>query len=134
MYATEEFLQPDEVAPEIRGQSSDINAGFGGKFVWLHPEWTSAKEEAISGLSFAKSGTAVRNYNDLAMGAEGDFRYIQASRDGSEVITKVGLFRVGQELSPEEILSRIEQSGFTHYSTDMNEGRKGDYLYLLWAY
>ncbi|KAI3322311.1 hypothetical protein HD806DRAFT_523188 [Xylariaceae sp. AK1471] len=121
MYAStdEQYLQPDEVVSEIQGQSSDINAGF--DMCWLHPEWTS-------------SSTPVRNYNDLAMGAEGDFRYIQASRGGSEGITKVGLFRVKQELLPEEIQSRIKQSGFTHYSSDMNEGRGGDYLYLLWAY
>ncbi|KAI1182489.1 hypothetical protein F5B17DRAFT_185212 [Nemania serpens] len=136
MYAStdEQYLQPDEVVSEIRGQSSDINAGFGGKYVWLHPEWTSVKDEAMSNLSFKKSSTPVRNYNDLAMGAGGNFRYIQASRGGSEGITKVGLFRVKQQLPPDEIQSRIEQSGFTHYSSDMNEGRSGDYLYLLWAY
>ena len=33
MYADEESLQPDEVAHEIRGQSSDINSGKGGKYV-----------------------------------------------------------------------------------------------------
>ncbi|KAI1417058.1 hypothetical protein F5Y13DRAFT_185890 [Hypoxylon sp. FL1857] len=134
MYADDEYLQPDEVAHEIQGQSSDINSGFGGKFVWLHPEWTSVNEEAISDLSFEKSSSPVRNYNNLAMGAGGDFRYIQASRNGIDALTKAGLFRVQEHLSPEEIQSRIEQSGFTHYSGDINEGRGGDYLYLLWAY
>jgi len=136
MYANEAYLQPDEVVDEIEGQSSDMNAGLGGKYVWLHPEWTSVKEEAISDLSFKKSSTPVRNYNNLAMDSNtgGDFRYIQASRDGSGMVTKVGLFRVKQKLSPEEIKSRIQQSGFTHYSSDINEGRGGTYLYLLWAY
>ncbi|KAI0437003.1 hypothetical protein F4803DRAFT_540406 [Xylaria telfairii] len=136
MYANadEEYLQPDEVVHEIQGQSSDINSGFGGKYVWLQPEWTIAKEEAISDLLFERSRTPVRNYNDLAMGAGGDFRYIRSSRDGNGIITKVGLFRIKQKLSPEEIKSRINQSGFTHYSSDINEGRGGDYLYLLWAY
>jgi hypothetical protein len=90
--------------------------------------------EAISDLSFKKSSTPVRNYNNLAMDTGGDFRYIQASRDGSRMATKVGLFRAQQKLSPEEIKSRIQQSGFTHYSSDINEGRGGNYLYLLWAY
>ncbi|KAI0972084.1 hypothetical protein F4678DRAFT_431109 [Xylaria arbuscula] len=136
MYAetAEEYLQPDEVVHEIRGQSSDLNSGFGGKYVWLHPEWTAVPEEAVSDLSFERSSTPVRNYNNLAMGAGGDFRYIQSSRGGSEVITKIGLFRARQNLSPEEIQSRIEQSGFTHYSKDINQGRGGDYLYLIWAY
>ncbi|KAI2465789.1 hypothetical protein F4781DRAFT_435043 [Annulohypoxylon bovei var. microspora] len=134
MYASDESLQPDEVVHEIEGQSSDINSGFGGKYVWLRPEWTTVEGEAISDLSFEKSSTPIRNYNDLAMGAGGDFRYVQASRDGSGIVTKIGLFRVKQELSPEEIKSRIEQGGFTQYSKDINEGRGGDYLYLLWAY
>jgi len=134
MYAGEEYLQPDEVVDEIQGQSSDINSGLGGKYVWLHPEWTSVEEEAISDLSFKKSSTPVRNYNNLAMDTGGDFRYIEASRHGSRMATKVGLFRAQQKLSPEEIKSRIQQSGFTHYSSDINEGRGGNYLYLLWAY
>lgn len=92
------------------------------------------KEEALSDLSFTKASTPIRNYNDLAMGAGGDFRYIQVSREGSKRVTKVGLFRVQKQLSPEEIKSRIQQSGFTHYSSNMNEGRKGGYLYVIWAY
>jgi hypothetical protein len=31
MYANEAYLQPDEVVDEIEGQSSDMNAGLGGK-------------------------------------------------------------------------------------------------------
>lgn len=31
IYAGDEYLQPDAVAHEIQGKSSDINAGFGGK-------------------------------------------------------------------------------------------------------
>ncbi|KAI0384023.1 hypothetical protein F5Y04DRAFT_278021 [Hypomontagnella monticulosa] len=134
MYADEESLQPDEVAHEIRGQSSDINSGKGGKFVWLHPEWTSVKEEAVSNLSFEKSSSAVKNYNDLAMGAGGDFRYILTSKGGNQAVTKVGLFRVQEQLSSDEIKSWIGQSGYTDYTKDINGGRGGDYLYLIWAY
>ncbi|KAI1255445.1 hypothetical protein MGN70_003511 [Eutypa lata] len=92
------------------------------------------KEEAITELSVERSTAAVRNYNDLAMGTGGDFRYIRGSHDGEDGITKVGLFRLDKELSPEEIKERIGQSGFSHYSEDINKGRGGEYLYLIWAY
>ena len=104
------------------------------RFVYLHPEWTVAREEAITELSVQRSTAPVRNYNNIAMDAKGGFRYVQGSRGGQEGITKVGLFRVGKELSPEEIRERIGQSGFSHYSEDINKGRQGDYLYLIWAY
>ncbi|KAE8352221.1 hypothetical protein BDV28DRAFT_135549 [Aspergillus coremiiformis] len=134
MYAEKEYLQPDEVVAEIQGQSSDINYEFGGKFVWLHPEWTSAADEAISDLSFERSSTAVRNYNDIAMGAGGDFRYIKASYGGSSKVTKAGLLRTDENLSEGAIVTRIQQSGFTHHSGDINGGRGKSYLYLVWAY
>ena len=92
------------------------------------------EEGAVSHLSFEKSKDPVRNYNNLAMDAGGDFRYLQVSREGSIKVTKVGLFRVQQELTPQEITTRIQQSGFTNYSSSINEGRGGDHLYLLWAY
>lgn len=92
------------------------------------------KEEAISDLEFEKSSTAVKNYNDIAMDSGGDYRYIKASRDGSKPITNTALLRSNKHLSSEEIKSKIEQSRFTNYSEDINQDRKGDYLYLLWAY
>lgn len=102
--------------------------------VWLHPHWTSVREEAVSDLEFIMSDTPIRNYNDLAMDAGGAFRYIKATQDGSKPISNAGLFRSKEKLSLEAIKSRIEQAGFTNYSTDINKGRGGDYLYLLWAY
>ena len=75
--------------------------------MWLHPEWTIASEEAITDLAVERSSAPVRNYNDLAMGAGGEFRYVRGSNDGQEGITKVGLFRFDKELSPEEIRERI---------------------------
>lgn len=102
--------------------------------MWLCPEWTVVREEAITELSVERSSTPVRNYNDLAMGAKGDYRYIRGSHDGLDGVTKVGLFRFDKELSPEEIRERIGQSGFSHYSEDINKGRGGEYLYLIWAY
>ncbi|KAI5920663.1 hypothetical protein F4810DRAFT_407757 [Camillea tinctor] len=134
VYADEARLQPDEAVTEINNQSCDINSGFGGKYVWLQPEWVRVHEEAIADLSVTRSDAPIKNYNDLAMGAGGQFWYIQPSRGGSRFITKVSLFQAKQELSPEKIMSRIERSGFTHHSGDINEGRGGDYLYLIWAY
>lgn len=85
-------------------------------------------------MCISKSHTPVRNYNNLAMGSRGDFRFIELFREGDERITKVGMLRLQRRLTHEEIESRIQQSGFTQYSDNINEGRGGDYLYLLWAH
>ena len=96
------------------------------------------KNEAISGLSFQKSAVEIRNYNDLLAldNKKGvDYRYILTERDGGQKITKIGLFRTDADHSSlDEINGRIRQNGYTNHSTDINEGRKGDYLYVVWAY
>ena len=84
----------------------------------------------------SSDGREVRNYNDFSMGADpvDERRYIVCDRSGGPKITKVGLFRFVNEMSEEQLEARIRQSGFIHHSRDLNVGRRGDYLYLLWAY
>ncbi|KAH8423406.1 uncharacterized protein LDX57_001165 [Aspergillus melleus] len=136
MYADNEYATPDEIVPEIQGKTSDINSGYGGRFVWLQPEWTSDRERAISHLSFTKSDTEIRNYNDITVrvSAKDSYRYIITEREGETKIVNVALLRTPENLSSDQILTRIKQSGFHHFSTDLNQGRGGDYLYVLWAY
>ncbi|PLB45808.1 hypothetical protein P170DRAFT_512430 [Aspergillus steynii IBT 23096] len=135
MYADNEYAAPDEAIPEIQGKTSDINAGYGGRFVWLKPDWTPDKQNAISNLSFTKSNSELRNYNDITVrvSAKDAYRYIVPERGGESKITKVALFRTSENLSSDQILARIKERGFYHFSSDLNQGRGGDYLYLLWA-
>jgi hypothetical protein len=100
--------------------------------VWLHPQWTAEKAQAITHLSFEMPNSEIRNYNNLALGKD-DYRYITAERNGETPVTKVGLFRTKDRLTAEQIKTRIGQSGYTDYTSDINQGRKGDYLYLVWA-
>ena len=103
------------------------------RFTWYRPDWTSTKGKAASGLNFRKSNSEIRNHNDFALGTGGDNRYIIPDYSGSSKITKVGLFRTSDNLSDDNIKSRIAKSGFTHYTEDVNQGRNGNYLYVLWA-
>ncbi|GIJ84627.1 hypothetical protein Asppvi_003476 [Aspergillus pseudoviridinutans] len=133
MYAEEEASQPDDIVTELQGLSSDINKGVGGLYVWLQPQWTAEKEGAITHLSFEKPKSEIRNYNNLALQRKDEYRYITAEPKGERPITRVGLFRTEHELTPEQIKTRIGQSGYTNYTADINQGRGASYLYLVWT-
>lgn len=104
------------------------------RFVWLRPHWSSDKDKAISDIDFHRSSEEIRNYNDLTTQSKTDFRYLLTRHDGDQKITKTGLFRTSESLSESDLKTRIGQSGYTNHSGDINKGRRGDYLYLVWAY
>merc|ERR1719197_407250 len=124
--------KPDDLKEYIQEESGwniDINAGFGGSYVYLKPKWGS-KENAISSIGFARFREAQHQRDDfrgdLAKGAGGDYRYIQVIRNGKTAITDIKLWRTAKSSS------LPNDEGYESYCSDINGARKGDYLYLCW--
>ncbi|KAK7461489.1 hypothetical protein VKT23_008663 [Stygiomarasmius scandens] len=128
VYGTEGYMAPPNRIKEAQGRSDDINATFGGKYVWLVPEYTSDKDKALTGIGFVMSDSANSNYNDLAAGAGGKYRYLIPEVDASksQKIGKLDLWRLGD--------GNTDGIGSKGRTGDLNKDRKGDYLYLGWDY
>lgn len=128
VYTRDSVSRPNNIITEVSGQNPDINAGFGGAYVWLVAQWTTKLEERATGIEIAIQRRANNNYKDLAKGAGGQFRYIIIQRDThrSEVITNIALYR--RRNSRDTPTS----SGWMHMTGDINRRRRGDYLYLCW--
>ena len=67
---------------------------------------------------------------DLARGAGGLYRYLQLERSSTEKRTYLKILRSKDESD----LNKKMRFGFDGHSSDINEGRGGDYLYILWEY
>ncbi|KAI9327976.1 hypothetical protein BDR26DRAFT_874636, partial [Obelidium mucronatum] len=132
---------------EIHGNGTgDINQGFGGKYVHICLNRTSNPALAITGFTFHREPAAniplpTSSEQDLAKGAGGDYRYLRAVKQrtgegevqgkgaaAARKVKDVWLWRTKDEndLPPSAM-------GFDR-TTDINEGRGGDYLYLCWTY
>ncbi|CCM06247.1 uncharacterized protein FIBRA_08496 [Fibroporia radiculosa] len=123
-YGTEQSQAPPGRLLEIKGGNDDINAGFGGKYVWLVPVKTNVHADALSSLSIAIQSKEDPTKQDLAAGAGGDYRYIVLALRDPAKITALGLLRSSD---PREV-----PEGWNGSTEDINKGRKGDYLYLVW--
>ncbi|KAF1993716.1 hypothetical protein P154DRAFT_527585 [Amniculicola lignicola CBS 123094] len=123
----------DDVSPdlptkctEISGKSSDINKGFGGKYVYIRPLLTMDRSKAISSLSIFRPKTEDKARVNLATGAKGGFRYVNVYRDANlRPVTRLLLLRSDKKVTQ-------LPNGFNEISTDINEGRGGDFLHLVW--
>jgi len=98
--------------------AEDINKGFGGAYVWLEPIYTDNADEAASGFHFWHQSTKDEDYDDLAKGAGGDWRYIKSLHDGEGKVTGVHLTE--------------DNTKYEHCTEDLNRKRGGRYLYLCW--
>ncbi|KAH7136842.1 hypothetical protein B0J13DRAFT_560135 [Dactylonectria estremocensis] len=118
--------QPGGTINEIHGQSADINKGQGGSYVWLRIQRATRPSDMVSSFAIER-GDVNSGRPDLAKGAGGDYRYLVETRgQGSErKINDVGLWRSDdkQEQPP---------AGWDGMTTDVNDGRGGDYLYVIW--
>ncbi|KAI0260944.1 hypothetical protein BC834DRAFT_898167 [Gloeopeniophorella convolvens] len=120
---------PKERVRELYGRSDDINKGSGGEYVWLVPVWSTDTQQALSSFDLAIQNTCDYHLSDLAKGAAGDWRYPIPVRspDTNLFITDVSLFRCDSSAC-----SPPAGSGFTGKTDDINRGRGGKYLYLIW--
>eukprot|EP01040_Poterioochromonas_malhamensis_P007445 gene7445-8030_t len=130
IYGNQPSQIPSNVVQEFSLQDPDINRGYGGNYVWLEAVWTAEVNQAATAFQFVKQGDADPNRpnEDLARGAGGSYRYliplIQPGFD--KRIVEVKLFRSSDVIR--------DFPGFDGHTTDINEGRKGDYLYLGWKF
>ncbi|KAN0076572.1 hypothetical protein V8E54_006714 [Elaphomyces granulatus] len=127
-YGDSPSSEPSDAIRTVDGNNGDINAGMKGKYVWLTPKWSSESSNAVSNIRIIIQKESDPNFEDLAKGAGGDYRYLRLERNGSDKIHALQLLRRKDEVSFET----INALGFDGVSTDINKGRGGDYLYLVW--
>ncbi|KZT02322.1 uncharacterized protein LAESUDRAFT_716930 [Laetiporus sulphureus 93-53] len=121
---------PIDRVREIHGGKTDINAGFEGQYVSLVPEYTTSVDDACTSFDIIIHERSMPGYRDLAGGADGDFRHAVPVKNICEnmKITGIKLWRSSDSVNYDQ----VEDEGFNGMSTNINEGRKGDWLYLVW--
>ncbi|CAF3646138.1 unnamed protein product [Fusarium graminearum] len=113
-----------------RQGSPDCNNSFSGDYTYVVKTFTTNPSQAITGLSIHITGD--KNSwlgGDMANDAGGDFRYVVTSQDLTlpTRISNVQLWR-----SPDDPVTLADAVGWDGISTDINHGRSGAYLYLVW--
>lgn len=130
VYTDQSVERPQNLITESTGGSPDINKGFGGKYVWLVPVWTSNADKAVTNIQFVMQSSSNEAYRDLAAGTGGQYRYLKMLKDMSHTrIKRVGLLR-----SPKAkyIYGDRHKYGWDECTEDINSDRKGDWLHLCW--
>lgn len=94
-------------------------------FVWLVPEFTSDPEKASTSFNIVIQPDANPDFQDLAKGAGGNYRYLHPHRGASQKITQVNLLRLDNPISD-------LPAGYNGKTSDINKDREGTYLYLIW--
>ncbi|GJE91722.1 hypothetical protein PsYK624_078720 [Phanerochaete sordida] len=114
---------------EVHGGNADINAGFGGKYVWLVPLYTFDPAEAASRFDLIVQEDGYGGWPDLAKGAGGQFRFLRAVHDprAHVKIRELAFLRSGAGA-----VGGVEGWGFSGRTEDINRERQGDWLYLMW--
>ena len=95
------------------------------RYVWLVPFYTYNANEAAVRIELIIQHSSDPNMKDIAKGAGGSFRYLRPIADGSNrnKITELALQRSGKSGA---------DPNYDGATGDINKGRDGDYLYLLW--
>ena len=79
------------------------------------------------------TGSSQSGLDDLAKGAGGDYRYLipKAEVHVDKKIRRLALYRKSNGEGPVKS-GDIAGRGYTDFSPDINAGRGGDYLHLIW--
>ncbi|KAF5380138.1 hypothetical protein D9615_006302 [Tricholomella constricta] len=120
VYTSSEIDAPGDRITDVNGGSSDINKGFDGKFVvWFPRKSVSCLMDSVC------IDDEDKRYDDLAKDAGGQFRYlIPVKETGDDVLlTEAKLLRSSNSVDSHE---------FAGKTRDINAGRDGDYLYVVW--
>ncbi|KAG6904810.1 hypothetical protein DXG01_007015 [Tephrocybe rancida] len=127
---------PSEHVRDLSGQNDDINLDMGGKYVWLVPEYTDKTSEALTRFDLIIQDQADPRYIDLAAGAGGQYRYLVPSKQDANkemFITDLTLVRTSNDATQDLNAGKLVWNGVPQGHTgDINHGRKGSYLYLVW--
>ncbi|KAI0091202.1 hypothetical protein BDY19DRAFT_689153 [Irpex rosettiformis] len=113
---------------EYSSQNDDINADYGGEYVWLVPTYTYNASEAATRFDLFIQGNAHPGWDDLAKGAGGSFRYLQPVPDANNYskITDLKLYRSDSGIAALPV-------PYTGHTNDINANRKKTFLYLIWS-
>ncbi|KAJ5538204.1 hypothetical protein N7494_007683 [Penicillium frequentans] len=126
----DEGSRPSNIISVVDGNGADINGGFGGKFVWLTATFHDNEPSALSQIAIDIQDAQDNDRSDLASGTGGQFRYLTWRTDGDRKITNVQLLRRKDQVSSDT----LHGLGFQGMSNDINGGRGGDFLHLVWKY
>ncbi|KAJ3547348.1 hypothetical protein NM688_g5410 [Phlebia brevispora] len=127
-YGSKPSQQSVTSATEISGGGDDINQGFGGSFVWISATYAYDVAAACNGFVVAVQDNEDSQQSDLAKGAGGSYRYLLPLCDATNdrKITNIRLLRSGSGLNTPPV-------GYTGMTSDLNQGRRGDFLYVIWT-
>ncbi|KXG50379.1 uncharacterized protein PGRI_068700 [Penicillium griseofulvum] len=118
VYGDDPSSEPSDSIKEVYTHTSgDINKGFEG-----NPN--------VTGISISIQDGEDARYDDLAKGAKGDYRYLHFQTGGSQNISRIALFRSESVISHNHIISL----GWDGLTSDINQGRHGNYLYIGWVW
>ncbi|KAI0562904.1 hypothetical protein FGB62_50g28 [Gracilaria domingensis] len=126
---SKDFMQVVGHENEENDNIQDINKGFGGNFVYLQPHWTTDPSEAADHIEVTivdnfPDWASEKGLKDMAAEAGGDYRFIEAQNNGgSKKIVAAQLWNGELHRTPD---------GWDGYTTDLNEGRSGRYLYVVY--
>ncbi|KAJ5531577.1 hypothetical protein N7527_004970 [Penicillium freii] len=104
--------KPSNSIEVIDNKSGDINQGFHGNL--------SIKIQSMKELFDF----------DLAKDTGGDYRYLHFDTHGSHRIGRVALVRSDRRID----FNWVDRLGWNGFTSDINEGRHGDYLYIIWKW
>ncbi|KAJ3559521.1 hypothetical protein NM688_g294 [Phlebia brevispora] len=126
-YGSEWSEEVRHAVREIDGAGDDIDKGFGGSFVWITPQYNSYLSNACTSFKVVIQDSEMSGAKDLAQGAGGAYRYLTPvhDRSASSKIIDLGLLRSQSAVSS-------PPAPYTGMTSNINEGRGGDYLYLIW--
>ncbi|EXF83910.1 hypothetical protein CFIO01_03933 [Colletotrichum fioriniae PJ7] len=112
--------------------SPDCNNSFGGEYTYVVKSFTTDPSQAITGLSIEITGDSNPALGgDMAKGAGGDFRYVVTSQD-LNLPTRISEVQLWRSPNDSVTLADAINAGWDGISTDINHGRSGAYLYLVW--
>ena len=99
-------------------------------YSWIVAQYTEDPALAVTNIIITIQGKAIGGKIDMATGAGGDFRYVDYSvdRGNRNKIQSIYLWRSKKFIG----ISDLNAQGLNGMSIDINKGRSGDYLYLVW--
>ncbi|RAH79623.1 hypothetical protein BO86DRAFT_381103 [Aspergillus japonicus CBS 114.51] len=123
--------KPDNTIPVLNNDNGDINAGYGGKFVWLVAQYHDERGTGISDIRVVFSDHAREGALDLAKGAGGLYRYLEFryGGEGERHVKQVVLARRSEPMTA----ATAQRLGFQDFSDNIDHGRRS-FIYLLWNY
>ncbi|KAE8153778.1 hypothetical protein BDV25DRAFT_14601 [Aspergillus avenaceus] len=131
-YGDDAFSKPSDSIYTINNENGDVNSGFGGKYVWLVPKYTTKLAEACTSVDIIVTEDPHSGYSDLAAGAGGDYRYLKPNKNTN---TPAKISEVAMHRTPKSQyfgLAEVQKLGYDGMSDDINSGRKKDWLRIIW--